>query len=79
MPTILCVSKILVMYTDLAGEVLEIDAEDGSLDKVSGIFETVFHGLAMRAVVDPQTPAEEGSASGELVENLRGLKNLHFE
>ena len=59
--------------------VLELDAsEDGALDKLTGIFESVFHGLAMRALVDPQTPAEEGSASAELIGSLRELKNLHF-
>ena len=42
------------------------------------IFESVFHGLSMRAVVDPQTPPQEGSACAELVTSLRELDNLHF-
>ena len=78
MHTMHCLSKLLVLHT-LAGEVLELDAEDGAIHKVSGIFESVFHGLAMRAVVDPQTPPEEGSASAELITSLRELENLHFE
>ena len=58
---------------------MEVDlTEEGTLDKISNIFETVFHGLAMRAVVDPQTPAEDGSRAAELIESLREVKNLHF-
>ena len=72
-------SKPLVLHTHLANKVLELDAEDGAIDKVSGIFESVFHGLAMRAVVDPQTPPEKGSSCAELIASLRELENLHFE
>ena len=73
-----CVSKPLMLHAHLANKVLELDAEDGALDKVSGIFESVFHGLSMRAVVDPQTPPEEGSACAELITSLRELDNLHL-
>ena len=78
MPTIPCASNLSVLCTALAVEVLELDAEDGAIDKVSGIFESVFHGLAMKACVDPQAQPEEGSASAQLIDALRELKNLHF-
>ena len=59
--------------------VLEIDAsENEAQDKLNGVFRDVFHGLAMRAVLDPQTPAEQGTASAELIDSLHKLPNLHF-
>ncbi len=59
--------------------VLELDAsESGAADRLGGIFESVFRGLAMRVMVDPQAPPEENSASAELVESMRQLPNLHF-
>ena len=58
--------------------VLEVvDAsEEGTFDKISNVFETVFHGLAMRALVE--TMPEEDSACATLINSLRELDNLHF-
>ena len=57
--------------------VMEIDAtEDGSIEKVQGIFNTVFHNLSMRAVIE--APAEDGSPVSELIDGMRKLPNLHF-
>ena len=57
--------------------VLEVDAsDDSSLDKIRGIFTTCFHNLAMRAVIE--SPPEEGSAVGDMIESFKKFTNLHF-
>ena len=57
--------------------VLEIDAsENEAQDKLNGVFRDVFHGLAVRAVIE--APAEEGSPVAELIDGMRKLPNLHF-
>ena len=57
--------------------VLEIDAsENEAQDKLNGVFRDVFHGLAMRALVE--TPPQEDSACATLITSLRELDNLHF-
>jgi len=60
--------------------VLDVDCSDGdaATDKLREIFKSVFFNMATRVVVEGEIEKEETQCA-EVVGNLRGLPNLHFQ